>query len=57
MRRLNTKLHDQNKGKNRIPMLWVDPAFEWYQDVMLFRELIFLFLSGTNGKKEHLAVV
>ena len=34
-------------------MFWVDLTFEWYEDAMVFRVLIFIFLFRTNGKKEH----
>ena len=35
-------------------MLWVDLTFELYEDVMVFRVLIFIFLLRTDGKKGHL---
>ena len=35
-------------------MFWVDLTFEWYDDDMVFRVLIFIFLFRTNVKKEYL---
>ena len=37
------KSMSQNK-KNMIPLFWVDLAFEWYEDIMVFRVLIFIYL-------------
>ena len=31
-----------------------DMTFEWYENVMVFRVLIFIFLFKTNEKKGHL---
>ena len=32
----------------------VDVTFEWYENAMVFRVLIFIFLFKTNEKKGHL---
>ena len=33
---------------------FVDLIFEWYEDAVVFRVLIFNFLYRNNGNKEHL---
>ena len=35
-------------------MSWAVLTFEWYEDAMVFRIFIFIFLFRTNGKKGHL---
>ena len=40
--------------RNMTPLFWVDLTFKWYEDDMVFRSLLLLFLFRTNGKKEHL---
>ena len=35
-------------------LFWIDLPFEWYEDVMVFRVFIFIFLFKANGKKGHL---
>ena len=49
-RRFNTEFCDPNG----TTIVWVDMTFEWYEDAMVFRVLIFIFLFKTNGKKRHL---
>ena len=37
-----------------IPLVCLDLTFEWYEDVMVFCVLVFIFLFRTNGKKVYL---
>ena len=37
-----------------IPLFCLDLTFEWYENVMVFCVLIFIFLFRTNGKKVYL---
>ena len=40
--------------KNVTLLFCVDLTFEWYEDVIVFRVFIFIFLFRTSGKKGHL---
>ena len=35
-------------------MFQVELNFEWYEDTMVFRVFIFIFMFRTNGKKVYL---
>ena len=48
------KFHDPNKRKKGLYMLRADTTFEWYEDPMVFRVFVYIFLFGTNGKNGHL---
>ena len=40
--------------KNGTSIVWVDITLEWYEDAMVFRVFIFIFLFRNNGKNGHL---